>query len=116
MSNDVEKKTSVARAITISGTMMLTNVSASNGRWNHFGARCSPSAAIVPKIDEMTAVQIATKKLLNRNPWIVLSARTLAYHLRLKPSHWVTRLVVPLKLNTTTTMIGMYRNAYTSSV
>ena len=86
---------------------MLTKVSASNGRWNHFGARCRPSAAIVPKTVEMIAVEIATMKLFSSALWMTLSPRTLAYHFRLKPAHCVTTRSVPLKLNTTTTTIGM---------
>ena len=48
-SKPVAKRTRVARAMTISGTMMLMYVSASNDRRSRLPTRCSPSAAIVPK-------------------------------------------------------------------
>ncbi len=60
------KNTSVASAITSSGTMTLMYVRPSNGRRNHFGARCRPSAAIVPTTVEMTAVKKPTIRLLPR--------------------------------------------------
>ena len=98
MSKVDEKKTSVARAMTISGTMMLMKVKAWNGPLNQRGARCSPSAAIVPKMVAMTAVEDATMRLFANALWTAVSLSTLSYHLRLKPSHWVTRRSVPLKL------------------
>ena len=95
--------------MTISGTMMLTNVSPANGPRNQRGARWRPSAAIVPTIVEMTAVNEATTRLLNSAFWICRSARTFAYHFRLNPCQLVTWRSVALKLNRTTMMIGTYR-------
>jgi hypothetical protein len=61
-------------------------------------------------IVEMIAVDTPTIRLFRRSRWTSLFPSTYSYHRRLKPSHWVTRRAVPLKLNTTTTTIGRYRN------
>ena len=58
----------------------------------------------------MIAVDIATIMLLSNAPWTTVSPSTLSYHLRLKPCQSVTRRSVALKLKTTTTTIGTYRN------
>jgi len=58
----------------------------------------------------MIAVDVPTMRLLIRWPWMILSPRTRPYHFRLSPPQSVTRRSVPLKLNTTTTMIGTNRN------
>jgi hypothetical protein len=60
------KNTSVARAMTSSGTMMLVYVRPSNGSRNQRGTRCVPKAAIVPTRVAMIAVASPTTKLLNR--------------------------------------------------
>ena len=60
------KKTSVASAITSSGTITLMYVSPSNGSRNHLGARWRPSAAIVPTTVASTAVQKPTIRLFPR--------------------------------------------------
>ena len=68
-----------------------------------------PSAAIVPMTVEITAVAMPTIRLLSRFRWISWLVRTNWYQRRLKPSQFVTRVLVALKLNTTTTTIGRYR-------
>ena len=49
-------------------------------------------------------------RLLKSALCTTVSFRTLSYQRRLKPSQFVTRRSVPLKLKMTTTVIGMYRN------
>ena len=56
---------------------------------------------------------MAIVALFQRARWMLGSWNARSYHLRLNPCQSVTERFVPLKLNTTTTTIGRYRNRYT---
>ena len=73
---------------------MLTKVSASNGPRNQRGARCKPSAAIVPTTVDDDRRRESDRKLLTSAAWTTVSCRTDSYQRRLKPSHCVTRRFV----------------------
>ena len=103
-------RTSVASAITISGMMTETNVSASKNSRRRLPTRCRPSAAMVPKIVARIALTNAIWRLLSSAFCTVWSASARWYHLRLNPSQSVTYRWVPLKLKITTITIGRNRN------
>ena len=96
--------------MTISGTMIETYVSASKPIRTPFGTRCRPSAAIVPNSVARIALGSATEKLLSSAAWTTSSPSATRYQSSEKPVQIVASRFA-LKLYTTTTTIGRYRNA-----